>query len=234
MVDLLVLVTNSAPRLPADDPAVWARVRRVPWTVVVPEAEQDPELPKKMRQAADALLAWMLAGLADYQAHGLSEPVSVQRATDEYKADQDTVALFLADRCEKCDFSDGDGTKTLHMEYRGFCRGNGVMTEHMLGERDFGSRLDDLGYPSTKGSGGRRFRAGLRLAPDNDQSQDMVRLLTQPAQVEAGPNHLIGGSSADFCTEHTWHEGQLCVPDWCHTGHFGKCNSGPSEHPDKH
>lgn len=217
---LLVLITNSAPRLPADDPAVWARVRRVPWEVVVPDADQDPELPTKMRQAADALLTWMLAGLADYRAHGLSEPASVRRATDEYKADQDTVAQFISDRCEKCDFSDGDGTKALHMEYRGFCRGNGVMAEHMLGERAFGRRLDELGHPGAEGSSRRRFRAGLKLLPEDEESRARAARSTEVAT----QGTVDGRPVVDTCNEHEWHRGQRCNPAWCHEGHHGSCN----------
>lgn len=32
-----------------------------------------------------------------------------------------------------------------------------------------------------------------------------------------------GGAPAE-CTEHPWHEGQWCNPDWCHVGHHGRCN----------
>lgn len=223
---LLVLITNNAPRLPADDPAVWARVRRVPWTVVLPEDEQDPELPTKMRGAADALLTWMLQGLAEYRDQGLNEPQSVQDATNAYKADQDTVSRFVEDRCDQCDPGEGDGLKALHMEYRGFCRGNGVMAEHMLGERDFGSRLDDLGFPSTKGSGGRRFRAGLKLTSDNDLGYGASTRMALTAS-PASPTHLTGGLVPYLCRQHEWHEGQVCSPDWCHQGHHGSCNKEP-------
>lgn len=196
---LLVLVTNSAPRLPADDPAVWARIRRVPWTVVVPPEERDGDLPQKMRGEADAILAWLLAGLADYRAHGLSEPQSVTNATAEYAEAQDTVARFMEDRCDSCDDNDGDGTKTLHIEYGRYCRANGVMKEHVLGEKDFGKRLDSLGHPTKKGTGGRRFRSGLKLALSDEDARSAERV------VEA-----LNSRSARS--------------DWCHEGHFGSCN----------
>lgn len=159
---LLMLITNHAPQLPADDPAMWARVRRVPWTVVIPEKDRDDDLPVKMHDAADAVLAWALEGLAEYKAHGLAEPSGIRDSTANYQSDQDTVSNFIEERCTYCDATRGDGTKMLHIEYRKYCMGNGVMREHILGERDFGARLDELGFPTTK-SNGHRFRAGLKV-----------------------------------------------------------------------
>lgn len=167
----LMLITNDAPRLPADDPAVWARVRRVPWDVVIPAEDQDSALPEKLKAEADAVLSWMLAGLADFRANGLDEPRRVQEATEMYRADQDTIALFQEARCDGCDPNDGSSTRELHIAYRGFCRGNAVLPEHMLGERDFGARLDALGFPTIKGTGGRRFRSGLLLLPGDDEAR---------------------------------------------------------------
>ncbi|WP_162801543.1 DNA primase family protein [Brachybacterium saurashtrense] len=169
----LVLITNHAPQLPADDPAVWERVTNVPWDVVVPPEERDPRLGRKLRtrQAADAILAWALQGLQDYVRNGIVVPERVAAATDEYKADQDTVSNFIEERCEDgCSDRDSDGTKTLHADYQKYCRANGVMREHILGEKDFGTRLDALGY-KVKRANGRRFRQGLRLLPDDDEAR---------------------------------------------------------------
>lgn len=167
----LVLITNHAPRLPADDPAVWERVTKVPWDVVVPPDERDPQLGHKLKRATDAILAWALAGLQDYVRNGIVLPARVAEATDRYKADQDTVTNFIRERCEDgCADRDSDPTKILHADYQRFCRANGVMQQHMLGEREFGARLDELGYV-TKKSGSRRFRQGLRLLPDDDEAR---------------------------------------------------------------
>lgn len=31
-------------------------------------------------------------------------------------------------------------------------------------------------------------------------------------------------ASAALCQEHEWHAGNRCNPDWCHAGHYGRCN----------
>ena len=191
----LMLITNDPPRLPADDPAVWARVRRIPWEVVIPPERQDPALPSKLQAEASAVLGWMLAGLAEFRATGLDEPQRVRRATEQYRADQDTVALFLQERCDTCDPTDGSGTRDLHIAYRGFCRGNAVLPEHMLGERDFGSRLDALRFATAKGAGGRRFRSGLKLLPDDDAARAERGHVAAPAELRAVPSPWEPGSA---------------------------------------
>lgn len=167
----LALITNHAPQLPADDPAVWERVTNVPWDVVVPPEERDPHLSSKLKEEADSILAWALQGLQDYVRDGIVVASRVADATDEYKTHQDTVASFIDERCEDgCSDRDSSSTKVLHADYQKYCRANGVMREHILGERDFGVRLDELGHPA-KRAGGRRFRQGLCLLPDDDEAR---------------------------------------------------------------
>lgn len=191
----LMMVTNHLPQLPADDPAVWERIIQIPFDVVVPPEQRDPYLETKLRDDADAVLAWALAGLQAYLRDGLRPPARVAEATEQYRDDQDTVARFLKDRCDVgCSAAESDTTKVLHIDYQKFCRANGVLHEHCLGERDFGHRLDALGHPAKK-SNGRRARVGLRLLPED------------------------GGTC-----HHDWHRGQRCDPHWCHAGHNGECN----------
>jgi len=167
----LILITNHAPQLPADDPAVWERVTQVPWDVVVPREERDPRLGSKLKKAADSILAWALAGLADYLHNGLTPSSRVLEATEQYKNDQDTVTNFICERCEDgCSDQESDGIKALHADYQKYCRANGVMREYILGERDFGARLDTLGYKS-KRTAQRRIRQGLRLLPSDDEAR---------------------------------------------------------------
>ncbi|MCP3424804.1 phage/plasmid primase, P4 family [Rothia sp. AR01] len=168
---LLFLITNHAPQLPADDTAVWERVRTVPWDVVVPPDQRDSGLGSKLRAEADTVLAWALAGLEAYFREGLVSPERVEEATDLYRTNQDTVSNFIAERCEDgCTDRESQSTKVLHTDYQKYCKANGVMREHVLGERDFGNRLSELGYASGK-SGSRRFRQGLRLLPDDEEAR---------------------------------------------------------------
>jgi len=93
------LVTNHLPKVSGDDPALWARLRVVPFDVVIPKAEQDSHLGEKLELEADAILTWAVQGWADYGQQGLAEPDAVLKATEAYQTDADAVGRFLTDCC---------------------------------------------------------------------------------------------------------------------------------------
>lgn len=180
---MAILITNHPPQLPADDPALWARTRVCKFDVVIPEDKQDPHLLRKLKAqaSADAVLTWMLRGLAEYEASGLGEPQAVEAATGEYMGNQDTVVRFIEAMCTDTEGGKGAGSTELHNAYREWSIAEGIMREHRLSLRDFGSRLDDLGYPNVKGTGGRRYRDGLAL---DDGRGAVIIHLPVPAQPE--------------------------------------------------
>ena len=95
---LLVLVTNHLPTMPAgDDPAVWRRVRVVPF-IRVPSTP-DKRLPEQLRAELPGVLAWLVAGMQDYAARGddAAWPEAVTTATSAYRGRSDVLGSFLAD-----------------------------------------------------------------------------------------------------------------------------------------
>ncbi|MGW4028206.1 phage/plasmid primase, P4 family [Streptomyces sp. NPDC004838] len=96
----LWLLGNHKPAVRTGGPAFWRRLRLVPFLHTVPEHLRDPHLEEVLvDEEAPSILAWLIRGAADYNAHGLSTPASVQAATEAYQGDQDTVARFVADMC---------------------------------------------------------------------------------------------------------------------------------------
>ena len=159
---LIMLITNHLPVLPADDPAVWERVRVAPFDVVIPKPERDPHLKRKLRAEADGILTWMLKGLQEYWIHGLNEPAAVSAATNSYASKQDNVARFIEAMCTTTPSNGGNTTKELHDAYKEWAIADGIFREHQLGRTDFGYSLDKLGYPAVKKSRG-MVREGLGL-----------------------------------------------------------------------
>lgn len=149
-----LMVTNHLPELPAkgSDPAVWARVRALPFDVVIPPEEQDPQLPEKLEAAADAVLAWMVEGLRQYWEMGLAEPEAVQERTRAYADDQDLIRKFIEDECEVNGLPGGAGATTtnLHEAYKAWCVSEGVYKRDQLGRQKFAQALAQMGFPSTK------------------------------------------------------------------------------------
>lgn len=95
---LLVLITNHLPVMPTgDDPAIWRRVRVVPFDR--PPKKVDKRLPEHLAAEADAILAWLVTGFTEYwnNGHEVSWPESVLSATSDYRGSSDLLAQFLDD-----------------------------------------------------------------------------------------------------------------------------------------
>lgn len=178
----LLYVSNFLPKLPSDDPAVWERARVVPFDVVIPKEDRDPELKKKIQANPEAVLASLVAGLQEYWQRGLDEPQAVQVATQSYAQSQDDVLRFVQEECESCP-GGGDTTTELFGRYETWASVEGVHPDQMLGRKKFGEALDRLGYTAVKGARG-MVRKGLawcdpraRLTPQ--QVQQTVTNVTQ-------------------------------------------------------
>ncbi len=94
-----LMLTNHKPVIGGTDEGIWRRLRLVPWDVVIPPEERDPDLGDKLALEADAVLAWLVSGYRDWRSDGLDDPEKVTKATEEYRAESDTVARFLDQRC---------------------------------------------------------------------------------------------------------------------------------------
>ena len=162
---LIMMITNYLPKLPANDAATWARVRVIPFDVVIPPAQRDVHLGTKLNAEADAVLTWALEGLEDYQAAGLREPVEVMKATQNYADSQDDVRRFVDSRCTGAPANGGDTTSELSQAYQTWAAEEGIHQAHVLGRSKFGEALDKLGFPSTKQARG-AVRVGLGIDPN--------------------------------------------------------------------
>ena len=81
------------------DHAMWRRVKLVPFSVVIPDDEQDKALQAKLKKERSGILNWLIEGCLDWQRNGLKDPKAVRIATADYRAEQDLVAAFVDDRC---------------------------------------------------------------------------------------------------------------------------------------
>jgi putative DNA primase/helicase len=178
----LLLVTNFLPALPSDDPAVWDRMRVIPFNVVIPPDERDPLLVEKLEQETDAILMWMLQGLSSYQSKGLGEPEGVLQATSQYKKLQDKVSLFIEEICTDAPVNGGDTTTVLHAAYIDWANAEGIAKPHQLGSSDFGRALDKLGFEKKRTNRG-AVRTGLGV----DHGGRIVQVVP-PQHPAAEPN----------------------------------------------
>ncbi len=161
-----VLVTNHLPAVRGDDPAIWRRIRVVPFNVVIPEAERDRHLDERLQLQAEAVLAWAVSGYCDYAARGdLGEPEAVVVATDAYRLDSDPVARFIDDQCIPTPHGHVNAGE-LYARWQRWAAQDGIAE---MSARAFGQALERKGYPADKGAQGVRIRRGLLLADDPEE-----------------------------------------------------------------
>ncbi len=96
----LILFSNYMPIIKGTDNGIWRRVRLVPWSVTIPDADQDPELATKLATEASGILNWIIEGARLFLNEGIEVPESVKAATDDYRSDQDVVGRFIAESLE--------------------------------------------------------------------------------------------------------------------------------------
>lgn len=142
-----VMVTNHLPKVKGNDPAVWRRVRVIPFDVVIPEQDRDPALPERLKASADAVLTWAVQGWWDYLDNGgMGEPDVVRTATDAYALDSDTVRRFVHEAC----VTGPNVSATSGQLFEAWTRWAAQDGAEVLTQKKFGGQLDALGYPATK------------------------------------------------------------------------------------
>ncbi len=154
-------VTNHLPKVSGDDPAVWRRLRVIPFDVVIAESDRDPHLDEKLQAEADAVLAWAVAGWQVYRECGLAEPPQVLSATNEYERESDAIARFIDEECATGSRVNKVTTRVLFAAWERWRAADGA---EQISEKRFGQALDKKGFTAAKGTGGARFRTGIAVA----------------------------------------------------------------------
>jgi P4 family phage/plasmid primase-like protien len=93
----LVLQTNFKPRVSGGDPALWARMRVVPFTVSF-AGREDVHLRTKLQAERSGILRRLVEGCLEWQRIGLGTAKAIEEATADYKADSDTLAAFCDEK----------------------------------------------------------------------------------------------------------------------------------------
>jgi P4 family phage/plasmid primase-like protien len=135
------MAVNHKPIVRGTDHAIWRRIRLIPFTETIAAADQDRQLPTKLRAELPGILAWAVEGCLQWQREGLQAPEEVRKATAGYRSEMDILGDFLADRCYR-----GERLKVakdeLYKAYQLWCDDAGERTES---KRKFGMLLKDRG-----------------------------------------------------------------------------------------
>lgn len=153
-----VLVTNHKPEVRGTDEAIWRRLVLVPFTQQF--LDGDPELADKLKLEASGILGWMVAGCREWIANNrrLPRPQAVAEASVAYRAEQDRIMSFIADRCVVGDDKRVRSDK-LVAAYASWCA---VNKHPQLNSNAFSRALNERGFLLE--SQGSKWRRGLDLA----------------------------------------------------------------------
>jgi P4 family phage/plasmid primase-like protien len=156
----LFMDTNYKPVIRGDDQAVWNRVRLVPFEVVIPKAQQDLDLPKKLTAEMEGILAWAVRGYTRYVVEGLNPPEVVTEATQTYRQDQDELAKWI-DECCDLDPQARESLEKLYRSYSNWAKAGNLQADN---RNVFTDHLKARGIQFAK-VGGKAGRQGLKLRP---------------------------------------------------------------------
>ena len=156
------LATNHKPVIRGTDNAIWDRIRLIPFIVSIPQEERIPKsrMMERLSSELPGILAWLVNGCLDWVRFGLGTPQEVQQATNEYRADMDTLGAFLNECCLLSPKAISTA-KRLYEAYSKWCEGSG---EHAVSQKAFGARLSERGFQRQRSSStGRYSWSGIGL-----------------------------------------------------------------------
>src|SRR5665647_288577 len=99
----IIIGTNYAPIVPFDDTGSYRRIRVNPWLNRVDDDKIDKTLKRTFKQdieAKERILSWLIEGAVRYFSEGLEDiPREIERASSEYKRENNPLFLFIEDYC---------------------------------------------------------------------------------------------------------------------------------------
>jgi putative DNA primase/helicase len=152
----LWLAVNHVPEIKDTTNSIWRRVMYIPFTVVFeenhtdPEKRIDPTLLQKLMEEKDGIFTWMVQGhMAWKKAGRLVAPQAVIDATSDYRAEMDTIGIFLQECC-----TTGKNLKVqakyVYDAYKDWCVANG---NEPVSLTEFGKSITEHGYIKKKADG---------------------------------------------------------------------------------
>jgi putative DNA primase/helicase len=103
---LLASKTNHKPKVDGNDPALWHRLLLIPFVLTFVEnpklpheRKRDKHLMDRLLKESSGILAWLYQGFRQWQEQGLNPPEKVMAATNEYRAENNSIMQFLSECC---------------------------------------------------------------------------------------------------------------------------------------
>ncbi len=154
---------NHKPTITGTDYGIWRRIRLIPFGVIIPEKDRDPDLIAKLKEEFPGILAWAVEGCVMWQKHGLDPPREVTDAVSEYRVEMDILGQFLEDCCTVRDNAQVTA-KALYRTYKKWADDAG---EGAVSQKQFGLAMNERGFTKTRRGKGVIYH-GLELVVEAD------------------------------------------------------------------
>jgi len=150
----LIFNANELPKDIEQTTAFFRRFMIVPFSVVIPDEEQDRELHRKIiNNELAGIFLWVLGGLKRLLSNKrFTECRAASEALRQYQTESDSVQMFLDEKGYQRSNSETKSQTDLYSEYKAFCHSDGYRA---CSNRTFAERLRNKQYYCEKKHEGR-------------------------------------------------------------------------------
>lgn len=155
-----IVATNNMPKA-EDTFAFFRRLIIMPFVVVIPDSEKDTHLIDKLKEELPGILNWALEAFPGLvERNEFTESEMCNQALKRYKAQADSVFLFIEQMCQKsADATRGD---YLYTHYQNFCQF--MRLDKKVGRNDFYKQLAAHGFKPVPNDGKDAKMFNLKLS----------------------------------------------------------------------
>ncbi len=120
----ICMITNHKPNITGTDEGIWRRIMLVPFNYTIPKEKRIHKYEDILFEELSGILNWALDGYQNWQKEKLNAPLSVLDAVNDYRDEEDLLAVFIEEACTlsfngECRVH--DMRKTFHL----WCKNNG-------------------------------------------------------------------------------------------------------------
>lgn len=162
----VLMAGNYRPIIRGTDHGIWRRLVCVPFTVTIPDDQQDKQLMNKLRLEFSGILNWALEGCLRWQAQGLVLPPILQAERKAYMTEMDVLQRWLDECCVAIPGHDW-AVRGAYSTFNSWAKDGGY---GVVSETRFAQQITEKGYPRVKKRSGSvivglRPQAAMRTSP---------------------------------------------------------------------
>jgi putative DNA primase/helicase len=163
---------NHKPRIAGTDDGIWRRLRILPFTTTIPEAQRRDSrvIEAEFYAHRTGILRWLIEGARMWYKMGLSSCRAVDDATAEYRGEEDAVARFITERCD-VGATRSVSKALLYAAWREWTEDEGDKAAFAKSQRWLLRQLSAR-WDCTKGGNGGMSVVGIALRPEHSDTDE--------------------------------------------------------------